>query len=302
MTTTAIILLLASAVLHAGWNLIGKRNAPEAAAFLVASVVGVFCLAPFPILYNESIGFFSPKTWLLVVGAGFFQAFYYASLAGAYRSGDMSIAYPIARSSPVIVVTVVSILLGRGDQVSLLCIVGIAFVVAGGFFLPMRRFDDFRIGNYLNLSCLLALAAAFGTTGYSIVDDEALRLLRQTPGVPVAAWQITGVYAFFEALTTVVWLAFVVISRKRERTAFRTIVSKRMGSGVAMGLAIHLTYLLVLISMAFVSNVSYVVAFRQVSIPLGVLMGVLFLKEPGHRPKFLGVLIMFAGLILVGTG
>ena len=38
-------------------------------------------------------------------------------LAAAYRSGDMSLAYPLARSSPVIVVAVVTMLLGRGDQV-----------------------------------------------------------------------------------------------------------------------------------------------------------------------------------------
>jgi drug/metabolite transporter (DMT)-like permease len=302
MSITALTLLLFSAILHAGWNLIGKRNAPEAAAFLVASMVGVFCLAPFPIWYREAIGLFSPKTWLLVFGAGFFQAFYYTSLAGAYRSGDMSIAYPIARSSPVIVVTVVSVLLGRGDQVSWQCIGGIALVVAGGFLLPMQRFDDFHVRNYLNLSCLLALAAAFGTTGYSIVDDEALRLLRQTQGTPAAAWQVTGVYAFFEALTTVIWLAVIVLGRKRERTALRAVIFERMGSGVAMGVAIHLTYLLVLVSMAFVNNVSYVVAFRQISIPLGVLMGVLVLKEPGHHPKFVGVTIMFAGLLLVGKG
>ena len=54
--------------------------------------------------------------------------------------------------------------------------------------------------------------------------------------------------------------------------------------------------------MGFVTNVSYVVAFRQISIPLGALVGVFALKEPRYRPKFAGVLIMFAGLILVGIG
>jgi len=302
MTITAIFLLLISAFLHAGWNFIGKRNAPEISAFFVASAVGVLCLAPFPVFYSEVIGLFSIKSWGFVIGAGLCQAIYYISLAGAYRSGDMSIAYPIARSSPVIVVTVVSLLIGRGDQVSLQCIFGIALVVAGGFFLPMHRFNDFRIENYLNLSCLFALAAAFATTGYSLFDDEALRLLRQTPPPSLAVWQITTVYSFFEALMTLMWLAAIVICNKRQRTLFPTQILKHFGSGTAMGLAIYLTYTLVLISMGFVDNVSYVVAFRQISIPLGVLMGVLFLKEPGHRPKFVGVFIMFAGLVLVGTG
>jgi len=183
MTVTAIIILLISAFTHAGWNLLGKRNNPTAAAFFVASIVGVICLAPFVIGYSEAIRYFTLRSWLLVLAAGLCQTTYYVSLAGAYKTGDMSIAYPLARSSPVIVVTVVSLFLGRGDQVSWQCIYGIILVVGGGFILPMKRFNDFHLNNYLNASCLFALLAAFGTTGYSIVDDEALRLLRKTPGV-----------------------------------------------------------------------------------------------------------------------
>ena len=67
-----------------------------------------------------------------------------------------------------------------------------------------------------------------------------------------------------------------------------------------MGVGIYLTYSLVLISMAFVSNVSYVVAFRQISIPLGVMLSVLILQEAAYLPKFVGVAVMFVGLTLVG--
>ncbi len=58
----------------------------------------------------------------------------------------------------------------------------------------------------------------------------------------------------------------------------------------------------VAISLAFVDNVSYVVGFRQLSIPLGATLGVLVLKEAPHAPKIAGVAIMFVGLILVALG
>ena len=302
MTATAITILLISAFLHAGWNLLGKRNNPTAAAFLVASIVGVICLAPLVIMYKEAIRYFTIHSWVLVLAAGFCQTTYYASLAGAYKTGDMSIAYPLARSSPVIVVTVVSLFLGRGDQVSWLCIYGIILVVLGGFILPMKRFNDFHVSNYLNISCLLALLAAFGTTGYSIADDEALRLLRHTPNVSLQSWQITVVYSFFEAVTTMFWLTFFVFSQKRGRETLRQVITRRLGSAVLMGIGICLTYSLVLVSMAFVTNVSYVVAFRQFSIPLGVILSVLLLKEPAYIPKFVAVVVMFIGLVLVGIG
>ena len=54
--------------------------------------------------------------------------------------------------------------------------------------------------------------------------------------------------------------------------------------------------------MAFVSNVSYVVAFRQLSVPPGAVAGVLLLHDPPYLPKLIGVAIMFAGLVLVGLG
>jgi uncharacterized membrane protein len=302
MTTTAIILLLISAFLHAGWNLLGKRYSPTAAGFLPATVAGMLCLTPIVIIYKETLRYFTGQCWWLVLATGACQTVYYAALAGAYKTGDMSIAYPLARSSPVIVVTVVSIFLGKADQISRQCVYGIILVVLGGFLLPMRRFNNFRVDNYLNVTCLLALLAACGTTGYSIIDDEALRLLRHTPNATLQVWQITLVYTFFEALTSSFWLTLLVLGRKQERHRFRNIITTRPGSAALMGVWIYLTYSLVLISMAFVANVSYVVAFRQLSIPLGVIMSVSILKEPAYVPKFVAVAVMFIGLVLVGTG
>lgn len=302
MTPTAIVLLLIAACMHAGWNLIGKRNSPTTAAFLIATFVGVLILAPWMVVYREVLASFSASIWLCVLAAGFFQTTYYVSLAGAYRVGDMSIAYPLARSSPVIVVTVVSLLLGRGDQVSWQCIGGIFLIVGGGFLLPMRGFGDLRLKNYLNLSCLLALIAALGTTGYSIVDDEALRRLRQATDSSFSSWQIVLVYSFFETLSILWWLSLVVFGRKGGRDSFHLVRRTRLATGVFMGIGIYLAYTIVLMSMAFVTNVSYVVAFRQISIPFGVILSVVLLKESGYPPKFVAVTIMFIGLVLIGTG
>ena len=51
--------------------------------------------------------------------------------------------------------------------------------------------------------------------------------------------------------------------------------------------------------MLFARNVSYIVAFRQLSIPLGTMLGVTILKEPRYKMKFVGMGIMLAGLLLV---
>ena len=64
----------------------------------------------------------------------------------------------------------------------------------------------------------------------------------------------------------------------------------------------YLSYPLVLISMAFAANVSYIVAFRQISVPIGVVFGVWIFKEPGYTLKSVGITIIFISLVLVATG
>jgi len=92
------------------------------------------------------------------------------------------------------------------------------------------------------------------------------------------------------------------LAQQGERESLRRMPRRGLGQALLVGVGIYLAYTLVLISMAFVAEVSYVVAFRQLSIPLGTLLGVVLLGEPGHVPKSVGVAVTFAGLVLVGTG
>ena len=65
---------------------------------------------------------------------------------------------------------------------------------------------------------------------------------------------------------------------------------------------IALTYGIVLAAMTHAKNVSYIVAFRQLSLPIGVFLGLVILKEQGSLLRFASVLLMVGGLVLVGTG
>jgi uncharacterized membrane protein len=75
-----------------------------------------------------------------------------------------------------------------------------------------------------------------------------------------------------------------------------------MRVAAAAGVTIYFTYSLVLVAFAFARNVSYVVAFRQLSIPLGAALGIVLLHEPAYRPKLVGSAVIFVGLVLVGLG
>ena len=305
MTATAVILLVISALTHAGWNLLGKRYHSTAASFLAASALGVLVLIPFPLLFGNVIDGLPPVTWVLVIVTGMFQAVYYISLAAAYSKGDMSLIYPIARSTPAILVAVLAVTMGRADHISLQAFAGIALIVVGGYLLPMKHFKDFTLRKYLNVALGFALCAALGTAGYSLVDDAALREAWSTIGSDTPTWRISAVYAFLEGISSVLWMAMYVLFVPRERHNFAKLIgggAASLRSAALMGAGIYVTYTIVLASMAFVRDVSYVVAFRQLSIPLGVMMGAIILKEKLHPTRIAGTLLMFAGLVLVGTG
>jgi drug/metabolite transporter (DMT)-like permease len=178
----------------------------------------------------------------------------------------------------------------------------VVLVVAGGFLLPMEHFSDFRFSNYANWSCLFALLAAFGTAGYSLIDDEALRMIRGLPGLSRSNAERTVVFATLELAGTALCLAVFTASNARSRAALTDVFRRTRGLAAVAGIASAICYGLVLISMAHVTNVSYVVGFRQLSIPIGALLGIALLKEPGYGPKYAGIAVVFTGLILIGFG
>ncbi|MCH7554023.1 MAG: hypothetical protein IIC82_08515, partial [Chloroflexi bacterium] len=277
MESVAVILVLVSSAMHAVWNAVGKRKVPTASFFLVASVGGLllllFALPTWPDVTAE----FAARDAFLVVLAGFFEAVYLAALAGGYRSGDLSLVYPLARSVPAVTVTVGSVLLGRSSEIGFLCWAGAFLIVIGCVLLPQKSLSNLRLSNYWNSAFLFAMRAALGTTGYSLTDDEALRGLRLAhPDIHPAG--VTLVYSFYQIFATGFWLCTFIFFRPRGRASFK-IAARDWKFAFPVGGLITLTYVMVLVALAFTRDVSYVVAFRQTSIPMGVLIGVLFFKE-----------------------
>lgn len=306
MTLTAIILVLISAFMHAGWNFFGKKSNPSLGFFFLSMLSGALLFSPLIIWQWPLICAFNGQIVVLLFATGFFQSTYLWGLAEAYRAGDMSIAYPIARSSPLIIVCITSFFMGQADTISLQAIIGIVMIVLGCLFIPLPRFTELKLKNYQNRTTAFALVASFSTAGYSIVDDKATQLIREltnSAGVPLAsASQVSILYVTLQSLFCVLWMMWFVLGTKKQRQSFKQLVKASWGMGLLTAVLMMATYSLVILSMAFVDNVSYVVAFRQLSIPLGVLFAVVGFGESLKRPKILGVTITFIGLITVALG
>ena len=302
MTLTAAILLIISALAHAGWNLFSKKDHPSTASFLLANLFGTLLVLPLLIHGRDQVIDIIQQLWPLLLLTGFFQAVYFGGLAYAYKRGELSVAYPLARSMPALMVTMVVYLFGQGEAIGSTVLVGIALIIAGGFLIPLESFRDFSLQRYRSIAIVAALVAAIGTTGYSLTDDFALSLIRGIQPVTLREnFLIAFYYIGLQQATTVFWQGLVVLPRWNERRIFMRQIAHPLSS-IIKGAGILVTYALVLISMGYVTNVSYVVAFRQLSIPIGLIFGILFLQERNCGPKITAVALLFAGVVLVGLG
>jgi len=302
MTVTAAVLLTISALTHAGWNLFSKNDRPSTASFLLANIFGTLLVLPLLLYGNYQVFEITRQFWMLLFITGFFQALYFWGLAYAYKTGELSISYPLARSLPTLLVAIIAFLLGQGGTIGNQALVGMSLIVLGGFLMPLKTFRNFSLNHYRSVALLAAVVAAVGTAGYSLIDAHTLGLIRGNQRVALNANALVAFYYIgLQGLTTVFWQSLVVIGNAGERHLFLSI-AKYPRNSMIKGAGIFLTYSLALISMGYVTNVSYVVAFRQLSIPIGFVFGILFLKEKAFGPKVVSMILLFAGVVLVGLG
>ena len=269
---------------------------------MVANIFGTLCVLPILYFYRFHLGMVPTIVWGYATISGCCLAIYMALLAGAYRYGDLSIAYPIARSLPVVIVTAGAMIIGRDTLPRWPYFIGMIFVAFGCILLPLISIKGFSFKKFLNVSSMLAVLSALFISGYTIMDHEALRFLRERSGGFFNPVNATLIYMVLEAITSSIWKGVFVLISPNERKHVGIVMREFKGAAALTGIGIYLTYGLVLASMNYVSNIGYVAIFRQLSIPLSAIFGILLLKESRYPPKILGIIMIFVGLILVGLG
>ena len=288
MSGSALGLVLLAAVAHASWNVLA-RQADEKLAFLWCSTlvttilfspIGVWLLATEPI---------PPAGWaVLVVSAGL-EALYYWTLAQAYRYGDLSVVYPIARGTAPILVPILAVLF-LGERLSALAMAGIGLVVVGTVAIHTRQLGRPSLGAVFDvlgqLGTRYALLTGLVIAAYSALDKY---------GVSLVTTVLYG-YVLFAGLT-IVLLPFMV----RQQAALATEWKARRGRIVVVGLLAPASYGLVLLALSL-APVSYVAAAREVAVVLAALLGTVVLREGYGRQRLLGSAAISAGLMLLVLG
>ena len=99
MTAGALVLVLAAAVLHAGWNALAKRGADPLAFLALCSCVAAPILLPVaaPLLWRDGV---PAQARPFVLGTIALHVLYFYALGRAYASGAYSICLLYTSPSP----------------------------------------------------------------------------------------------------------------------------------------------------------------------------------------------------------
>lgn len=296
MTLTAFLLIFVSVFLHAGWNFISKKNTPSAAFYMLSSATAALIWLGFFLHSGISCSALPGRFWWILAFSWFGEMLYCIGLAYGYRRGDISLVYPLGRSLPVLLTAAVTISFGLGKMPNALALGGMALISIGCLFLPLKDFREFHWKTYCTPLLFFVLLIAAGVTVYTIFDSEAAKILKELPDNHDSRIVTSLFYLFLVESGLTAVLGLFVVTQKQERAEFKRLFLKTPWPHIT-GVFSSSAYALILLAMPLVTNVSYIQAFRQMSLPLGVLAGVFILKEPCGKVKLFGIILIVIGLI-----
>ncbi|MEZ7006214.1 EamA family transporter [Streptomyces sp. AD55] len=275
MTPGVTAAVLLAALTHACWNAIAHRIPDKLRGFTLISGGGLLIgLALLPFTAFPAAG-----AWPYLLASAAVHIAYYALLMRSFRLGDFGQAYPIARGTAPLLVTLLAAVFAHeapggwaAAGVALSC-AGLTGVALWG--LRGRRPDWAAIG--------AALATGVTIAVYTVVDGLGVRASGSSLGY--TAWLMTVQGTVLPAL----FLA-------RHRAAAWPMLRPDAALGL-LGAVLSVTaYALVLWAQTR-APLAPIAALRESSILAGAAIGAVFFRE-----RFGGPRIVAAGLLVVGIG
>lgn len=274
LTLGVTLAVLGAGLLHAGWNALlksagGSDPLLDTATVVAGSTICSLVALPFvPLPFTGS--------WVFGLASVVIHFGYYLTLAQAYRTGDLSFAYPLMRGTAPLLVTLLGILFLRelpSAQVSL----GILLISAGivGIAFAQRH-------RHPRAAVYWALANAAIIAVYTLVDGAGAR----------ASGNAASYVLWLTFLEGLVFLAYIRVRRGAPATAY---VGAQWRRGLLGGFGSVLAYGIVLWAMTR-APVAAVAALRETSVLFAAVIGTVLLKEGFGVARLIGAASVVAGV------
>jgi drug/metabolite transporter (DMT)-like permease len=265
--------VLGAGFLHALWNAMLKSAAgePMLDTALIVAGASVVCLPLLPFLPLPG-----RASWPFGAASIVVHFAYYVTLAGAYKRGDLSFAYPLMRGVAPLVVTVLGVLL-LDERLRPHALAGIALISGG-----IITIAWFASGRHTPAAAGWALTNAVVIAIYTLIDGAGARASGNA--FSYAIWLMC-----IEGIPFVAWIVY-----RRGRPAAGYLV-RRWRRGVLGGAASIAAYAIALWAMTR-APVAIVAALRECSVVFAALIGTLFLKESLGWRRLVGAVGVAAGV------
>lgn len=280
------MLVLLSAVAHAGWNFIAKRASAGPVFNWLFDVLSVVVCLPLAV---AQVAIVPPHVGSLeatfIVGSAVLHLAYFLLLGQGYRLGDLSLVYPLARGVGPLLSTAAAVLL-LGEHPTALALTGAVLIGVGVFVLAG---DPRRLrGSAAAPSMVFATLTGVVIAGYTLWDKQAVSAVGMPPVLYFFLFTATRA-----ALLTPYALAHLGTARQEWRIHFRH----------ALGIAVlsPISYILVLYALS-VSPVSYVAPVREIGILLGAVLGSRWLAEGETQRRLAAAAAMVLGVVALALG
>ncbi|MDX2166432.1 MAG: DMT family transporter [Deltaproteobacteria bacterium] len=275
MTLTLAAAVLFAALLHALWNSFVKLGADRLANVVVIAATGALLSLPVALWVPLP----SATALPLLAGSVMTHVVYYYCLINAYRFGDLSRVYPLARGlAPPLVA--ISAALVAGEAPTLHEALGVALVSIGIASLVLAPGGvgggDARRG----LGFALATGAMIAT--YTVLDGLGGR--RVANPLSYIAWLNIG-----EAV------GLLAVAAWRRGAALGPAMRADLRRAVIAGVMATVAYAIVIAAMSRGGAMAQVSALRETSVVIAALIGTLLLGEPGRARRVTAAVIVAAG-------
>ena len=300
MTATAFLLILLSLLLHSLWHFLCKSSRKASMTFFALFSTALL-LTVFSIGVWSGVLFQVP--WRVFRYAMLGAAFGVAGEAGlilAYRTSDISLVYPMATALPVLLTLLVTRLCGWGEPLSAAATAGMVAIFCGCLAMSLSGGDPGSSLRQKFTAMRKGLPGIFitavSTTGYTVFDSFGIRNIMEfaAGGDPILTAAAYSTCRESVAMVSLWLIVGVNCRRERGREELKTL--RRSAAPYLAGVFAALSYLLVLVAMLHVTNVSFVQALRQLSLPVSAALGFIILKEKPSTLRLGALALILAGL------
>jgi drug/metabolite transporter (DMT)-like permease len=290
MTTANLLLILASAVIHVVAHVALKRSTNRTAFVWWMLLSGTVVFVPLVFTRWPALPW---ALWGVMLASAGCEALYFASIARAYQTADLSLVYPLARGTAPVLLLAWAVLLA-GETPTLAGAGGIALIALGLYLINLPRPGAWAepLRALGRPGPRWALAAGLFISLYTMLDRTVMRAV---PAAPVT-WPLLYTYLSL-AVTALLLTPYTLrtvgtVGLRREWLAAR-------GWIVLSGLTTLGAYAIVLHAIRAGTPASYAGAVREVSVVFGAIVGVLVLKEKGTIMRLLGSVCVASGVAVI---